>query len=540
MQIEIIFPPAVSEETTMRKIFLLILFLITLSPFSATANECPHVVPDVAQRYVVVISDLHFGMGRAGKTWSHKEDFRWSKALAGFLERISTCGRNSVDLVIAGDSMELWQPPNEDLCLGVNPNTGCTRSEVFSLTKMITAAHSKDFLELGRFSNRGTNRVFFIPGNHDAAILFDEVWGEVRRSMNSASGRVFRCGKIGVKPCTTGALWVSEDGQVVIEHGHQIGNDVNNFPNWPDISTNVNNVEYMHRSWGEWFVQSLFNAEEDNYPIIDNLIPEAAGARYRMADRGLWKSVQDVSRFMRFNLFETSFAQKMDSVGRSGSSSSIHWDVDAARDRGYRLFAEALPKEDPFRIKLESNSSDFINLRNDLTSLVADKSKMTDAEIKQLCNQIIIQSEGKANCDGSAGAVIQRLTRSKDDVMASHLRIRIAKDGLTQMRVFIYAHTHQLEVGHIVNAGNLNDVDVFNTGAFQRLVDEPGFVARAKAEKISPGAALKNLKIEKLPPCYTAVVVALEKNPIEAATIRWKMEENEKGLFVQPGNSICN
>jgi hypothetical protein len=43
-------------------------------------------------------------------------------------------------------------------------------------------------------------------------------------------------------------------------------------------------------------------------------------------------------------------------------------------------------------------------------------------------------------------------------------------------------------------------VIVHNTGAFQRTVDEAGFLARLKANNFSPNEALLKIKLEDLPP----------------------------------------
>ena len=61
---------------------------------------------DVDRRDIIVISDLHMGLGyrnEASKEWYPSEDFRWPNALHGFLEFVSQEGRNKVDLVPSKD-----------------------------------------------------------------------------------------------------------------------------------------------------------------------------------------------------------------------------------------------------------------------------------------------------------------------------------------------------------------------------------------------------------------------------------------------------
>src|SRR5687768_11011626 len=78
---------------------------LATTPFTAPAPE---------RRLLAFISDLHMGLGRdpATREWHKTEDFRWHGALAGFLREISQRGGGKTDLIILGDFLELWQPPD--------------------------------------------------------------------------------------------------------------------------------------------------------------------------------------------------------------------------------------------------------------------------------------------------------------------------------------------------------------------------------------------------------------------------------------------
>ena len=80
---------------------------------------------------------------------------------------------------------------------------------------------------------------------------------------------------------------------------------------------------------------------------------------------------------------------------------------------------------------------------------------------------------------------------------------------------------------------------MFNTGAFQRIEDEPGFLQRAKTKNLTPAQALRVLSPEDLPPCYTAVVIGFSEDLPEAETIRWQMPEGGTGRFVDVGDVAC-
>lgn len=523
----------------MRKLIVLLWMLASLAGARDAQSEsraCPMLLPTPGERYVVAISDLHFGLGRQGGAWNPTEDFRWSSALKGFLDRTSACGRQTVDLVIAGDAMELWQPPPEVKCAGANADTACTPSELLLLVKMVIKAHGSDFEALGSFADEGSNRVFFVPGNHDAGILLDSLWSEVQAAASSKTGRVLRCGGAAPRPCAPNGLWLSENGLVAIEHGHQIGSDVNAFSKWPEVLVDVEGQKYLERPWGEYFVQKLFNKEEAEYSIIDNLSPETAGARYRMADRGLWESIYDVARFLRFNVFETSLSQKLQTFGTPGGPSDV--DVSQARARGYKLVSSALLPDDPLLKELNGNSPEALALRTELTRMIKNESSVE--ELSLLCSQIAIRSGGADTCGATFGAVFQQLLVPKQRVFAKHLNSRMKEPGAGGLRLFVYAHTHTLEEGWWVKTDK-RPVQVFNTGAFQRVVSEPGFLRRAKAKGLAPAAALSKLTVESLAPCYTAVVVAMDPDTQlpNGRTVRWRMEEGGAGAFVAATDASC-
>ena len=66
-------------------------------------------------RLVVIASDLHLGAGRsASGEWLPIEDFRWQEDFASFLEAIDEAGKGATDLVLNGDTFEVWQSTTDD------------------------------------------------------------------------------------------------------------------------------------------------------------------------------------------------------------------------------------------------------------------------------------------------------------------------------------------------------------------------------------------------------------------------------------------
>jgi UDP-2,3-diacylglucosamine pyrophosphatase LpxH len=480
-----------------------------------------------SSRFVAIISDLHWGLGkdRAG-VWEPKEDFRWTNALRGFLGAISTEGNEAVDLLVLGDLLELWQPPKSVACRGESADIGCTVEEMQAITRAVIAAHQKDFEVMRDFCQKGSNRILIIAGNHDAALLIPEIWNLVVQALDADGG----CVKL-----IDSGFWQSQDGRVVAEHGHQIGQDVNRYGNWPEITRDIGNRTFIIRPWGERFVQKIFNNEETAYPIIDNLSPEASGIRYRMADRGPIGSAKDIARFLAFNLFETSFQQKVAFLGRPpkpGTDYAEYWVREKALDLDYRLFLLSLDPSDAFTQFLKQETAEAQAVKEELGKIVKT---MSDEELQMLC----LQAAGRTGvdpCTAQLGALIESMFIPKSKVMRTHLSDRI--NGYPNMEFFIYGHTHLYEVPWEVQMKDGRYVHVINSGAFQRLVNEEGFKERTR-ELDRPAAGLREISLEDLAPCYTAVVIQNENDRMVPKLRIWHMPVDKPGQWLSPGSASC-
>lgn len=511
------------------------LVMASLAPLRAADDppapaivRTPYQAPAAGPRHTAFISDLHFGLGKtADGAWDSTEDFRWPKALQGFLGKISEDGQHQVDLVIVGDFLELWQPPADIPCKGVGADIGCSIDEMASLVGKVVEAHAADLTILREFAERGDNRLHVIVGNHDSTLRYAPVWKLLGDALNAASGRI---------NVLTEGIWVSTDGLIVAEHGNQIGQDVNKYDTWPTISRRVDGKDYIVRPWGELFVQQLFNSQEKTYAIIDNLSPETAGARYRAADRGLWGSAADIAKMLQFNLLETSLKQKSVLLGKPPSG-NVNWDIAIGRQMGASLFLYALPADDPLRIELGKDDAAAAAITSELAALANDALRMPDAEVHQLCDMIAAHDSEHVCWDKQLGSLAQHFLQSKIKVMEKHLAVR--QSTYRSMRVFVYAHTHQAEVPWSATPDGLTSISVVNTGAFQRLLDEPGFLKRLNGR--TPQDALRSMKLDELPPCYTAVVVEAvpDKGVPVAKSLAWFMPEDAAGELVSPDEARC-
>ena len=461
--------------------------------------------------------------------------------MQGFLDSLAACGSDKVDLVIAGDLLELWQPTDKVACKQRSGDSdyGCTPEEMKRIAEVVITAHQADLVRLGTFATKGSNRLIIIPGNHDAALLLDDIWNLVKAAINVPdANRLVR---------VQSGVWASDGGKVVAEHGHQIGTEVNSYDKWPTVTRMKDKSTYVLRPWGEQFVQKLYNDTERSFPIIDNLAPESAGVRYYKANRGFWGSAADFARFLKFNLIETSLSQKIKFLGGSETAKDKpQWHLTTARSRGHMLFAHSLPADDPIRQGLlTGKEKEWDELRVSLTVLANNPKELPDDEVRALCDQIAIRnSETKGSvalCEKQKlGYSLESKLVPRNWILTSHLNERWDKDKLHAVQVFVYGHTHIPEFDWRLKVKDIRLVDVLNTGAFQRLIDEAMFVEKTKGK--SPAEALGSLKLEDLPACYACVLVGYKDGKPSAQLRYWHQEEdkpNQPGKFVAPCDSLC-
>ena len=248
-----------------------------------------------------------------------------------------------------------------------------------------------------------------------------------------------------------------------------------------------------------------------------------------MADRGVWVPSIDVSRFVAFNLFQTSPKQRGDSLGLAGTKggSTAICTIEEGRALGHRLFVEALPPDDPFRNQIEADDPEAKKAQAELDMLAK---RLPEEDIAQLCERRSM---------ATLGAFIEKKFVPRKEVLHRHLDKRLEKYSNTAF--FIYGHTHQLEEAWEVPIEKYSrKVTVLNSGAFQRLLDEAGYLKRlTKADKEKPWKGLRKIDIEKLPPCYSAVFVDYTQDKPLAEVRLWHMPEDGNGKERSPGSDWC-
>lgn len=464
----------------------------------------PPPVQPPGPRQVVFVSDLHMGLGeRAPGQYDPYEDFRWSAELAQFLTAIAAQGGGATDLVLNGDSFELWQSRRGD-CEDPDPDLGCSEAEATDRFTQVLRAHAADLRALGDFARAGDNRVFFVPGNHDAALLLPGVAAALVQAIAAPAGRV---------QVASAGYFLSADGRIFAEHGHQIGLDgANQLTGWPKPFIDRAGTRYLRRPWGEQFMRFFFNRYEDPYPILDNILLLSDAARYGLASEQLAGGAAAAQVFLDLALQQTSAAQGRDLLWPS--LGVPRWDLARIRAAGdWLLGPQVLPAGDLLAAAVARAQA-----AGRLGRTVA---ALTDSQIVRLCDQRAIldalrtagQGPAPAACPpvGSLAAAAATLVAERDSVLAD--RVTALRQGLRRqlglsaaIDLFVYSHTHVPEAPFRPQRG-VQPPLVANTGAFQRTASGAWLDAERARRGLTVPATLPALRPEDLAPCYSFVRV---------------------------------
>jgi hypothetical protein len=452
------------------------------------------------QRTIVVLSDLHMGGGRdeSGR-WRRDEDFRWADEFSEFLRTIAAQHRSAVDLVLNGDTFDLPRGEGESLA---------------SLDRVL-AAHTAEIDALAAFAKQGTNRIVLIPGDRDAALRFGKVAERVVRALGGFGDRV---------TTASSGHWVSRDGKVHAEHGHEI----------------------RFRGQDSAALQELYDKLEARYPAVDNVAIAGSGAKYALAADHTLSSGEAIVRLVRDSLLNVSWQQFRMELD-DGDVQPPHWDLVQARSLGATLLVSSLPDDDPLKalasaLDAKSGLADAVRGLTDqeLTALCDYRAAVRRARrrFEPLVTQFAPRGPAVAECPRTAetrGAIFDYFWRSRDDLYAGYVeRARKRLKGPAAPVVFAIGHTHLADraqsYANMISGGLLRipmegfsplrgalTPTVINGGAWNRTIT-PVQLERLRAERdVSWHELLRSLEPEALPPCYSFVhVPAYDQGPSPA------------------------
>jgi UDP-2,3-diacylglucosamine pyrophosphatase LpxH len=469
-------------------------------------------LPDYAAmaRRTVVVSDTHFGVGA-----NHRiEDFRWTAEWTAFLAYLRKA-RVPTDLVLNGDTAELWQSLQND-CHTSDQTAGCTESEALQRLRVVLAAHAAELRALRDFADDGDNRLYVVPGNHDAALLFPLAGRALVEAIGAKNGRV---------TLLTQGYWRSADDLIIAAHGHQ-ADPANRFSHWPNVIRESD--RRLERPWGEQFVQSFYSDVEGRYEIIDNIRSEADAIRMGIAAEGFRGTMYEAGRLAAFLLTNSTVRQSSAVLGSSsketGSNDRDEWDFKAIRYSGAEFFLDSVAKDDPAREAIAAAIASGA-FRNGLC-------EMTDAEIREICDERAALRERQDSftlCPQSTrGELVKQRMRSNEALLAEHLADldRLPPQGMFALAVL--SHTHDAHPPHKVSLER-GDVQVVNTGAWQRVVASETLADFFASHGMKEKQGLSTVSLDRLPACYSFVVIAPYKDTPEAKLRYWdgKVERDD-------------
>ena len=251
--------------------------------------------PAIEHRRKVIVSDLHLGPGpHAGPRFAGIEDFSFATEWAHFLTQQGQQG--ATDLIIAGDFIEFWQVltaldrlPRRDnerdndsdselqpgpAAADSGPLLASDQQSALEALEYVLVAHGEVFTAIGRFVDSGDHRAIFLPGNHDAELL----WPRVQLAIARAIGAREPARLVFVDAVAY------HHGGVHVEHGHRF-DDANRFASdHAPFGRDATGRCRLQSSWGEVFVARFFTDTERELPFIDNLYPESAAVAWGLRD----------------------------------------------------------------------------------------------------------------------------------------------------------------------------------------------------------------------------------------------------------------
>ena len=502
---------------------------------------------DGSSRLVAVIADLHMGPGRNETgAWRVEEDFRWGDEFAIFLEALDAAGGGATDLVLNGDTFELDRSPGES-CAADDPALGCTEPDALARLESVLAAHADTIDSLAEFAGSGSNRVFLVPGEHDAALLFPAVAQRVEQALGAPGARA---------AVAAAGSWRSEDGRIYVEHGHQIGWRADRFEAWPEPFVERAGQRHLTRPLGARTVDAFFDEHEARYPVIDNFADEGAGLVHGLAAEGtadLGAAAPALLRYILFRMPWQQFRLDLD----AGDVQPPVWDLDAARAQGPALLVDSLPNDHRFKPLARRAQEDGL-----LTALTDE---LNDDEIVALCDyraasrrarrrfeRVLTQFDPQGppvrECPrrpDSRGGLFDYFWRTRDLVYGG--RLEAAQGGAPAaagpIAVFVHNHTHLVDwrqsvleltrLGRTVIVHGFSPVRnalspvVINGGPWQRTITPVQF-GRLQAEHgLSDPELLGALRPEHLAPCYGFVQIdPYEDRPALPAIRYWRQAES--------------
>ena len=551
--------------TVNNRILLVLTFIVTGCFTSVNAEQC-EIRSNSAQIY---ISDTHVGMGgrctsgdECRDGWHNMEDFRWHADFELFVEYLLAKVDTTIDFVVVGDFLELWQDPDGRFECGEptqrRSDLGCSAEQAIGRVNEVGNKHPTFFAMLSKLIAGNDNRVIILPGNHDAVLVMPLVANTLTNLFDS---------DVSTKVCIDqdGMLYHdSNTHKTLIEHGHQVKGDLNRYASPTNgvvecLDKNENSIDcnddgaHVRRSWGENFVQNYYNNYEKVFPIIDNYSAEGSGLPDGLK-RGLKASTpkERSSAFVRFASF---FFTKQTSqhVGSLLGDEQTITRICIENDNDPCLDLKAMmgkSTSDGIFSQLPRGQSELLKLvfdvsvesqptLDDVYRQYADDTSLIDELVVTTCIYWDKNEESEIQCPyrnrplGAIGTKISQwfkgIIDSDFDKIKDHVSQREELLSTT-IDTFIFGHTHEAMVANDIDDGKI----VLNTGAWQRVASARVIADRIEDCTINNGISdeecFQRMSPNALPACYSPVANIAGEGP----NLYWwaKAADGSSGKFL--------
>ena len=465
------------------------------------------------------------GRDQAG-AWRPDEAFRWAPDFVAFLDTIDAEGHGATDLILNGDTFDLLRSTGKN-CVYADADLGCTEADALARLEQVLTAHDVEIKALGGFARAGSNRLVFVPGEHDAALLFPAVARRAVTALGAPEGRV---------SVAASGSWLSADGQIYVEHGHQLEFSANKFDNWPRPFVERAGRVHLARPWGEQLLQEFFDRYRERYPVLEHVTEMGIGVKYGLAAEGAADAGASAARLLRYFLFAMSWQQfRLDLDG--GSLDPPVWDLAKIRAEGPAFLVAALANDDPFKPLAAKALADgrlaktMDELTDDEIVAVCDyrgASRRARRRIERSLAQMLPDGPAVSECPRTPetkGGQFENFWRSRDLPFARRLEAasKQAPRSDHPIAVFVHGHTHLSDPSR-ANSNEPNGPDgpilapegyslvrnaatplAINDGAWQRTILPVQLERMKEIQGVSYQDLLGSLQPEQLPPCYTFV-----------------------------------
>jgi hypothetical protein len=347
-------------------------------------------------------------------------------------------------------------------------------------------------------------------------------------------------------------FWLSRDGRVLAEHGHQVGFSAHRFDGWP-APFDRGTPQRLLRPWGEQLTADLYRRLEEVFPIVDNVAVLSAGLKRALAaddDKAASAGTLDPLLIKYLMLTPVSWQQFRMELD-DGDVEPPVWNIGAVRAQRGAFLTAGIPDDDPIRplaaralaegtldAVAQGLSEDEIVAACDYRAAVRRARRRFEPVVSQFPPRGPAVTECPRTAE-SRGALFDYFWRSRDVTFGRHIEEMTRRlPANARPTVFVQGHTHlpdRSQAGANMISGGLLKIPmegfspargqltplVINAGAWQRTITP------VQLDRILTERTFQSLQPEDLPACYSFVEIPPYRDSPEPRVRYWRQESDQ-------------